>query len=289
MVELKPFDAFSDPVGLVVTGFCAVGLLSYAYTLMPAAARRGKAYEVTAINRSGGATEITLNAKGRGLRHQPGQFAVFHFGVQGLTEPHPFSLCARPNDDRSLRITAKPLGDFTHRLCRDLAVGTRVRVQGPFGRFTRRSGKKPEVWVAGGIGITPFLAWAEALDGADTQPVHLFWAVRSRDEAPLLAQVEAAVRAHPSITLHLRESADGHRVTPELIASAADMTSAKVWFCGPATMRRDLMRGLAIHGLSARRFHYEEFEFRTGVGMKRLAAWLGKRLVERLAERGSSA
>ena len=92
-------------------------------------------------------------------------------------------------------MSVKALGDFTARLGQKLDVGQAVRVQGPFGRF-RMSGTADEVWIAGGIGITPFLAWAAALS-PDARPVHLFYCIRSREEAPHLAEIEAVAAAKP--------------------------------------------------------------------------------------------
>lgn len=281
-LERKPFSNFSDPVGLYVSAFCGLGVLAYAFTLLPETARRSRTYKVASVRETGGAKEISLTSEGVPLRYTQGQFAVFSFRQKGLTEQHPYSLSAPPAENGNLQITVKPLGDFTYRLTRELEVGTDTRVQGPFGRFTRHAGRsEPEIWIAGGIGITPFLTWAEALGDRDTAPMHLFWAVRSRDEAPQLERLEAAAAAHPALTLHLCVSSDGSRVTPELIADAAEITIAKAWFCGPAPMRRSLFQGLTRHGMSARRFHYEEFEFRTGVGLRRLAGTLGRRMAER--------
>lgn len=278
ILELKPFGAFADPTGLYVSAFCLMGALAYAYTLLPEGARRSLAYEVTQLRQTGGATQITLKRQGRQMRHQPGQFAIFSFAQKGLAEPHPYSLSAPPKEDGSLEITVKALGDYTHRLGRDLSVGTLAHVQGPFGRFTRHGSRGPELWIAAGIGITPFLAWLEALDEAQTEPIHLFWAVRSRDEAPHLDRVMAV--AHPAVTVHLFVSSEGARVSGDGIAEVADLHNARAWFCGPAPMRRMLQRDLARHGISARRFHYEEFEFRTGIGLRRLSAWLGAKAAQ---------
>ncbi len=282
LLELKPFSNFGDTLGLYLAAFCVLGLAAYAYTLLPESARRARRYAVSSVRATGGATEITLAPEGRGIKPAPGQFAIFSFGQTGLTEPHPYSLSAPAHADGSLQITVKALGDYTHRLGRDLKAGTTARVQGPFGRFTRRTGKSgTEVWIAGGIGITPFLAWAEALTPEDKTEIHLFWAVRSEAEAPQLDRVRAAVAAHPGVTLHLCVSSEGSRLTPEAIADQADMASAKVWFCGPAPMRRSLYDALSRRGLSQSRFHYEEFEFRTGIGLKRLARALEGQLAKR--------
>lgn len=273
----KPF-AVGDSLGLYIAVACVAGLLAYAVTLLPP---RHRAYAVRDLRDTGGATAITLAPTGKTrFAPRPGQFAVVCFDAPGLSEPHPFTLSAPVADDGSLQITAKALGDWTARLPRALAPGATAQVQGPFGRFTRHDGKQPEIWIAGGIGITPFLAWAEALGPGQTGPIHLFWAVRSEAEAPHLDRVRAAA-AQPALTLTLVASDAGDRLTAERIAQTVDPAGARVAFCGPAGLRRALQQGLARHGVAPRAFHYEEFEFRTGIGLRRLAAWIGARLADR--------
>lgn len=84
-----------------------------------------------------------------------------------------------------------------------------MRIQGPFGRFQYAS-KGREVWITGGIGITPFLGWAAALEPG-TGPVDLFYCVRSRTEAPHVAEVQALADATPNLTLHMIETGDWPR------------------------------------------------------------------------------
>lgn len=269
---MKPF-AMSDPAGLYTGVFCLAGVMAYAWTLLPEHWRPARRYTITELEQTGGALAVTMAPVGGALRPRPGQFGVFRFSGAGLDEPHPFSF-SRIGPDGALQVTVKSLGDFTARLERALANGQTVRVQGPFGRFRLPAGG-PQVWIAGGIGITPFLAWAEALT-PDAGPVALFYCVRSRAAAPHLSALEALAAARPNLTLHVIASADGHRLSPEMVAErfGPDLAAATVSFCGPLGMRRMLRAGLARHGVPARRFRYEEFEFRTGVGLDRLAAWV---------------
>ncbi len=277
----KPFDNTSA-LGLYVLVFCGLGVVAYGVTLLPTSMRRSAAYVVETIRQTGGATEITMSPKGRAIKFQPGQFAIFSFGTAGLAEPHPYSLSAPAADDGKLQITVKALGDYTYRLGRDLSVGDTVRVQGPFGRFVRRAPKSAsEIWIAGGIGITPFVAWAEALPNDLPRPVTLFWCVKSAQHAPQLDRINAAVNRVANLNLVLISSAQAQRLDADQIASTAG-GRAKIWFCGPAGLRQSLQKGLSYRGVSARDFHFEEFEFRTGVGLKKLAAWVAKRVQAKL-------
>ncbi|PSL19471.1 ferredoxin reductase family protein [Shimia abyssi] len=272
---MKPF-AMSDPAGLFTGAFCVAGIAAYAWMLLPERLRPSRGYEIAALDQTGGALAITLKPRKKGIKPLPGQFGVLRFTGAGKGEPHPFSFSAI-EPDGTLRVTIKALGDFTYGLGKSLKTGQEVQVQGPFGRF-RLAGKKRQVWVAGGIGITPFLAWANALDASAPQ-VDLFYCVKSRGAAPHLDELEKIAKSKSNFNLHVIASGEGKRLSADMIADAVngDLASAKVSFCGPTTLREALRTGLRRHGVTPRNFHFEEFEFRTGIGLKRLAAWVLKR------------
>ena len=75
----------------------------------------------------------------------------------------------------------KALGDYTRQLAHRLQVGQAVCVEGPYGRLDARHGREDaaQVWVAGGIGITPFLAWLENAQREPLKtPVQMHYCVR---------------------------------------------------------------------------------------------------------------
>jgi predicted ferric reductase len=111
-----------------------------------------------------GVTSVVVT--GRDLDRLPvaaGQFFQWRFlDNPGASRAHPYSLSAAP-DGRSLRITVAHLGDGSSALAR-LAVGSRVCVEGPYGRLHAGVRTRPKVLLmASGIGITPMRALLEAL------------------------------------------------------------------------------------------------------------------------------
>ena len=97
------------------------------------------------------------------LAYEAGQFAFFSFAALSPRESHPFTIASAPSGE-NLRIIVKASGDFTSELVRAVEVGDEVRVEGAYGHLTERHcDSQQEVWVAGGIGITPFLSRAHAL------------------------------------------------------------------------------------------------------------------------------
>ena len=101
-----------------------------------------------------------LRRRGRAVLH----LALPRPGPAGPAA-HPYSLSAAP-DGRSLRITVKELGDGSAAL-RHVRPGTRVLVEGPYGRLSARARTRPKVaFIGAGVGITPLRALAEELDYA---------------------------------------------------------------------------------------------------------------------------
>ena len=97
------------------------------------------------------------------LAFTPGQFIVLAFGGAGAWERHPFSVASAPSE-RLLEVSIKASGDYTRDLHDKVQKGTPAKVAGPFGGFDYRRGGQDQIWIAGGIGVTPFLSWIRSLD-----------------------------------------------------------------------------------------------------------------------------
>lgn len=272
---LKPF-AVGDPLGLYVAAFCVLGLAAFAWRQLPARMRPSRHYAVAGLENNGGALAIAMTPAGRPLRYRPGQFAFVSFDGG---EPHPFTISKAPGEGGGLRMTVASRGDFTGRLGRSLKVGTPVRVEGPFGRFLRTRSSTPELWIAGGIGITPFVAWAQAMVPRDG-PARLVYCVRNEERAAHLDELEALAERLPNLTLTLHASHELGRATADTILEETklDPSNLSIAFCGPEPMRKALTEGLAARGVSVRRIRYEEFEIRSGIGLTALATYLTDRM-----------
>jgi predicted ferric reductase len=70
----------------------------------------------------------------------------------------------------NLSIGVKALGDCTRKI-QSIEPGVMARVHGAFGNFLAERPASPQLWIAGGIGITPFLGQLRA--GALNQPTLL--------------------------------------------------------------------------------------------------------------------
>jgi predicted ferric reductase len=159
----KPFS-MGSPLGLFVGAFCVIGVLAYAYTLLPMrrlAAQRP--YNVQAVERTGGCIAVTLAPESKGIKHRAGQFAFLNFDHPDLREAHPFTVSSAPVADGSLRFSIKPTGDYTNDLPTLLKPGMKAAVEGPYGHFIRRSGAPVHRW---SFGLLPVSASRRSLHGA---------------------------------------------------------------------------------------------------------------------------
>ena len=263
----KPY-ANGSAWGMWFGAWMLAGLAAWAYRVVwRDMVRRGRRYRVVSAVNDGGATSLELEAVGTPMRHKPGQFAFLKLDVEAMAEPHPFTIASPPGSD-TLRFVVKDLGDWTGRLADSVAPGDTAHVEGPYGRLrlTARSRGTRTVWIAGGVGITPFLG-AASTRRPDALPVpHLFYCVRNRDEAPGLAGLERAAR-EGRIILDLRGSSEGNRLDGESLRRAfgdEGLRGAHVVMCGPDSLVRSMRS--AVQSLGARHVHVEEFDIRTGVG-----------------------
>jgi predicted ferric reductase len=198
---------------------------------------------------------------------EAGQFFTFRFlSGTGWTRAHPYSLSAAP-DGRTLRITVKLVGDGSASL-RWLRPGTRVLVEGPYGRLSARARTRPRIALIGaGVGITPLRALAEALDYAPGDAVLLY---RYSDRPLFQREFEQLAAERGLQVLGL----PGHRRAPgswlgEGIGSADDLTALTYWVpdiadrdvfvCGPEAWADDVRRTTGAAGVPADRFHAESF------------------------------
>jgi len=201
------------------------------------------------------------------LRVEAGQFFTWRFlSGPGWTRAHPYSLSAAP-DGRSLRITAKVAGDGSAELP-SLRPGTRVLVEGPYGRLSARARTRRRVaFIGAGVGITPLRALAEELDYGPGEAVLL----QRFTDYPLFDR-ELAVLAHERGLQVVM--LPGHRRSPDSwlgagIGPVDDLTALTYWVpdladrdvyvCGPEAWAEQVRATATAAGLPPERFHVESF------------------------------
>ena len=122
-----------------------------------------------------------------------------------------------------------------------------------------------QIWIGGGIGITPFMARLQALAQQAQEPVpevDLYYTTADFD-ANFIHQLQASADA-ARVRLHVLVDAQDGLLTGERIRTeVAQWHQASVWFCGPAGFGQALQQDFAKNGFNVQRhFHQELFAMR---------------------------
>ena len=200
-------------------------------------------------------------------RRRAGQFAVIRVRRgRRWSEPHPFTISCAPSVER-LRFTIKAVGPFSAAVP-DLAAGTEVLCEGPYGIFCPELETERElVFIAGGVGITPFLSVLRDADQRRaTNRFTLIWGnktqrdIIARDELEAMSdrldlRIVHVLSAEPPASSPppaARERVDIEYglVTAELLARRVRPERATFYLCGPPPMQRALLPVLRrLYGL----------------------------------------
>lgn len=263
-IVLTPPEWWLQPSGLLIAAasilgtYCAV--LSLSGRIGQRNSHHGSVLAVRELNTD--TFEVTCQL-GKHWQHAPGQFAFITFNR--LEGPHPFTIASANQNDGQIRFAIKALGDYTHKLGRQIKVGQKVAVEGPYGRFnlpaTQDAGR--QIWVAAGIGATPFIAWLEGLQNDPQSAPHasLYYCANNEQEAVFAQQLQQLCAKLPNIELYIHLSQhDGYLTAEQLFADAG--TDTKVWFCGPTAFSDKLKQGMQQLGLQPGNFHQELFQMR---------------------------
>ena len=261
-VYLMPGHLDSAPLlrGYMVT-LMALGIVAFGYRVVfgrwlvkryPYAVDMVKVHDTQA-------TEARSLPLAKPITYIAGQFFFLRVHTEhGITrEAHPFSFTSNPAQP-AVSFAAKMAGDYTSTLPR-LKKGVRVDIEGPYGRFLLGKGGRKQVWIAGGIGITPFMSRARELPKDYAGEIHLYYVVKNRAQALFAEELVALAKKIEGFRLDIWESDQQGKFTAENVEeSIPDETT--YFTCGPSGLMADLKRQLLAKKVSRQRIVTEEFK-----------------------------
>ncbi|WP_161635252.1 ferredoxin reductase family protein [Aquimarina macrocephali] len=212
----------------------------------------------TVQNLGHGITEIIMKTKADKLEYSAGQFAFFNFPSISKKEQHPFTISSHPYDNE-LRIIIKGLGDYTNDINEKLSIGEQVLVEGPYGHFSSKYVKEQDqIWIAGGIGITPFLSLSKDLH---PNKIKLFWCVYNEKEAVYKEELETISNDNPNFEFVIWSSKKSGHLTVENL-NLNSYTDKAYLICGPKSLKDNMTNQLIQKNVSKKYIYDEEFAFR---------------------------
>ncbi|MBI5781705.1 MAG: 2Fe-2S iron-sulfur cluster binding domain-containing protein [Rhodocyclales bacterium] len=205
------------------------------------------------------------------LHFQAGQYINLEIDGGRLTRA--FSLANPPSRAQEVELNVRlvPGGEGTTWIHTQLAVGERIRLSGPYGRFfVRKSAPGDLIFMAGGSGLSsPRSMILDLLEKGDRRNMTLIYGQRRRDELYYHEEFVELARRHPNfryvpaLSDEPAESPwEGFRGFVHEAAKAAfggDFRGHKAYLCGPPKMIEACIATLMQGRLYERDIHTEKF------------------------------
>ncbi len=254
----------------------ALALGALVYDLIIRASKlKAHAYHVADVRQETDSVwTLTMTAPGNGpvYNYRPGQFhfLTLYRSSETRHEQHPFTIASSPTNRNTICCSIKASGDYTATIGRTI-VGDRAALLGPFGRFSciLYPTEKDLVFIAGGIGITPFMSMLRHMAAtADLCDVVLFYGNRTEGDIAFGKELEdIAANGAPRLrVIHVLSRAEsdwrgerGH-ITVELIERECKNLAGRAFYlCGPPIMMIGLAQNLKKAGVKGKNIRRETF------------------------------
>lgn len=210
----------------------------------------------------------------RPLHFQAGQYVQLE--IPGIAQSRAFSIANAPSDvaatgEIELNVRQVPGGLGTAWLHEVLAVGDRLNLSGPYGRFfVRKSAGRPMIFMAGGSGLSsPRSMILDLLAQGATVPITLVYGQRNAPELYYDDEFRALSARYPNFTYVPALSEDaaeaGAGVAQGFVHEVAkahfgdDFSGQQAYLCGPPAMIDACITTLMQGRLFERDIYHEKF------------------------------
>lgn len=256
------------PLKIWILTFVALGVWFWIYNEV-IYTRFGKLihlYKVKSIKQRGVITELSLENVKNPLSFSAGQYVLMSFenNDEISQELHPYSLSSGPHEE--LRISSKTLGNYSEDLT-NVDKGDLVKLIGPYGYFTFDGHKehKKQLWIAGGIGVTPFLSMlSEMVAKKSSNHVDFIYSVKDKEEAVYVDEIKANASKLKSVRIFEHYSDQTGFLNADVISKmlGEDLKDHLVMICGPSIMMYNLSKSLRSAGVPKEKIVFEDFSFK---------------------------
>jgi ferredoxin-NADP reductase len=210
-----------------------------------------------------------------GFRHRAGQSLLMTLVDPPETDSEgdarTFTIASAPHEE-TLMIATRMRDTAFKRVLKSAPAGMAVRIDGPDGEMVLHDdAARPAVFLAGGIGITPFLAMTRhAARQRLPHRIHLFYSNRRPEDAAFLSELQEMERANPNYRLTAtmaepeksaqRWSGESGYIRRDMLERhLPDIASPVYYFAGPPAMTMGMQRMLKEIGIAEQAMRYEEF------------------------------
>jgi predicted ferric reductase len=217
------------------------------------------------VNHFEDVTELIFKKPKRFI-YQPGQYLFIRFPrFEGYKELFPFSISSDPSQKR-MRISVKRSGDFTSKQIPELEKGDKAIIMGPYGKFGESYLKhnKDMLWIAGGIGITPFLSLAKhESNHPSNRKIILIWATKEKCTAFHDKELAAEMKKNNNFEYIPWFSIKYGRLNvneiEKIVKNKIQLKNIKILMCGPPPMIYSLSKNFHKLGVTYHNIIFEDF------------------------------
>ncbi len=198
-----------------------------------------------------GAVELTLEPVGAPLRFRAGQFTYVDLLDERVqlhrdVVAHPFSIASAPGSD-TMRVIVQGAGRYTEKAqAMTTEDDARALLRGAYGQLGHVRAPR-QLWIGGGIGVTPFLGLAEqlVLDADPDRDVVFLIAARGDSDPFYVKRLRAWEERHPGLRVVVWHEAERGRMTATALAEEVDdLAGRHVLISGPEGLIHDLSQQL---------------------------------------------
>jgi propane monooxygenase reductase subunit len=196
----------------------------------------------------------------------PGQY--MDISVPGTDQVRSFSMANTSSREGQLEFVIKvyPDGLFSQFLDKELKVGDRLDLTGPFGVFTLRDSDADLVFVGGGAGMAPILSLLRSMaDRGIHRKATFFYGARARRDLCFEEELREIAGKLPNFTYTPALSDEDWEGENGLITdvvkrlTGGSLKGAHAYVCGPPPMVEAALPLLETLGLEEKRIYYDKF------------------------------
>ena len=207
---------------------------------------------------------IELIVKPERLRpFTPGQFVQLSLDIVSASERWPesrtFSIANHSKD--YLRFFIKNQGFYTNKIINETSLGTKVTIKYPFGEmFHKKYISCRNIFIAGGLGITPFLSLIEYFNSINNKNFHLFYSVKKTIEFIDLEKLKGSVENLHLFTTQEESKYTNRRINKDDLINLNIDVNDHFYICGSKEFINYFKDILIEYSISLENVHMDEWE-----------------------------
>ncbi len=208
------------------------------------------------------------------MKYKQGQYCYLTISSLGM-EAHPFSFTSSPLNQENITLSIKNVGDYTSNLDK-VKVGDIAYLDGPYGNFNYIEKRETElVFIAGGIGVTPFLSMLNYLKKTEKdRKVSLIWGIRTKKDMIFKSEFEGITQEMNNFSIaHILSDDDTWTkdcgfIDQEILEKYGPCEDSEIeeqnkhyLVCGPKPMTELVQKSLKEMRIAKSNIHIEQFTF----------------------------